>query len=493
MIPILYESTETSFTSAGITRLTDCIRCLVTEERNGVYEVEFDYPVSGKRFSDITIGRIIACTHDEGGDIQPFDIYKKTEPINGVVTFYGQHISYRLNELVVKPFTASSCYDAMIGIKQNTLGTNPFSFYTDKDVSTPYELSVPKNAREILGGEENSILDVYGTGEYQFDGWDVNLLLHRGTDTNVSIRYGKNLIDYTAETDVSEAYTAVVPYWYGITEGSDDDLIMEEVLVTLPEWSISSGETLPSQREVVVPLDLSEYFEAQPTVSQLRSLAQSKLASSQAWESNQTVSVDFVQLWQTEEYKQFAPLQQLKLCDTCGIFVPMYDTALRAKVVTVVWDALLDRYDSMELGDKPTTYAAVIDKKNSAKLNGLAAQVGSLITVVGTVTDELGNIFQLFVETTYTDESVIYTAILLKNNEDVSASYANDLNWSAKLTSGFQWIATGRSITIPKTNLHYAQAVTVKWTRRHNAYLLDNAGNNLVISTGDKLIGRTEY
>ena len=50
MIPILYESTESAFVSNGICRLRDCLNCVVTEERNGIYECDFDYPVDGAHF-----------------------------------------------------------------------------------------------------------------------------------------------------------------------------------------------------------------------------------------------------------------------------------------------------------------------------------------------------------------------------------------------------------------------------------------------------------
>ena len=87
MTPILYESNETEFTSNGLGRLRDCISCEVTEERNGVYECEFEYPVDGLHYSDIILGRIIAVEHDETGDIQPFDIYSYSKLYNGIVTF----------------------------------------------------------------------------------------------------------------------------------------------------------------------------------------------------------------------------------------------------------------------------------------------------------------------------------------------------------------------------------------------------------------------
>lgn len=368
MIPILYEKTETTFTSEGLGRLSDCISCAATEERNGIYEVEFQYPVNGALFDEIQIGRIVACTHDEQGDIQPFDIYAKSEPINGVVTFRAHHISYRLNEITVKPFTAGSCVEAMSKIDSQSVTTNPFTFWTNKSVTATFMSETPRKARAMLGGEDNSILDVYGTGEYEFDKFDVKLYLHRGQDTNVSIRYGKNLVDFNNDEDTSDVYTAIVPYWLG-SETVDDESVT--VLVTLPEWFLTSGHTVPSGREVIVPMDLSGEFSEKPSVSDLRARAQSRLASSDGWLPNQTVTINFVQLWQIEEYKDYAPLQRLKLCDTCGVFVPMYNMSLRAKVIKVVYNVLLDRYDSMDLGDKPTTYAAVIEKQFDSKVAGI--------------------------------------------------------------------------------------------------------------------------
>ena len=65
MIPILYEANETAFVSNGIARLRDMISCQVVEERNGVYECDFSYPVDGAHFSEIVPGRIIGVRHDD--------------------------------------------------------------------------------------------------------------------------------------------------------------------------------------------------------------------------------------------------------------------------------------------------------------------------------------------------------------------------------------------------------------------------------------------
>lgn len=375
MIPILYDRTETSFESEGIARLAECSRCVVLEERNGVFEIEFDYPVTGKMFDEIEVGRIVCATHDDTQEPQPFDIYKKSEPIGGVVTFYGHHISYRLNEVVVKPFTATSCATAIAGLKTNSVGTNPFTFSTDKDVTAEYKTTTPQSLRGLLGGQENSLLDVYGKGEYKFDKWAVSLLLNRGIARSSSIRYGKNLIDYSNEFDASDTYTAVYPYWHGSVSNGDSE--PQDVLVELPEKYITSGHSVASGREVIVPMDMSTEFQEQPTVEQLRTRATALLNDSDAWVPRQNITIDFVALWQTEEYKEVAPLQSVNLCDTVAIDMTMYGTSYRAKVIKTEYNTLLDRYNKLELGDQPNTYASVITSGLGAQFTDLEQKVQS--------------------------------------------------------------------------------------------------------------------
>ena len=175
MIPILYEKTETAFVSNGLGRLRDCISCEVTEERNGVYECDFQYPMDGANFDLIQVGRIIGVTHDESGDVEPFDIVSYTRPIEGVVTFHCVHISYRLSYMTVTASSINSLADAFTAF-ESAEPSMPFSFQTDK-TSTGFVAAfdgIPKTVRSIMGGIEGSILDAYG-GEYSFNNWQVYL------------------------------------------------------------------------------------------------------------------------------------------------------------------------------------------------------------------------------------------------------------------------------------------------------------------------------
>lgn len=378
MIPILYNGDETRFVTNGIGRLSDCTRAVVTEERNGIYELEFDMPITGEHFEDITLGKIVACTHDDKHDIQPFIVYQKSIPdLNGIVTFNAHHISYRLCDVVVMPFTASSVVDALNKIGTNSVNVNPFSFWTDKTTTATFKNDIPRLARNMLGGEENSILDVYGSGEYEFDKFDVKLYAHRGTDTSVEIRYGKNLSDLNQTISDEFSYNAVVPYWAG-SEGE---------LVTLPEKMIAFSGVQPQIADLTdhnliiiraednepievaytvvdaVPMDLSDVFEEQPTVAQLRSAAVSRFQNSGAWLPDENIEVNFVQLWQTEEYKEYAALQRVSLCDTVSVYYPQGGVSVNQKVVKVDYNVLSDRYDSIELGSLQTSLGQAIETK----------------------------------------------------------------------------------------------------------------------------------
>lgn len=376
MIPILYEQYETAFTSNGLGRLADCISCTVTEERNGIYECQFTYPVTGEMYPEIQEGRIIAVIHDDAKDIQPFDIYAHSAPLNGVVTFYAHHISYRLGSIILKPMQAASCVAALNAIPRNTYNHCQFTFWTDKAVSGQWENKVPSAVKAILGGQHGSILDVYGKGEYQWDKWVVRLYVNRGNDNGVSIRYGVNLTDILQDYDESGSYNAVAPYWINREDGTVVTLSKGIVSVNagtrLVPWTTQSGEEITdragntiyfkiSDQVTPVPMDLSEAFETQPTEAQLEAEALRRLNSSEAWLPSENITVKFINLADTEEYRDVAALQRVSLCDKVSVYCgPLGVSAVKMQVIRVVYNVLTERYDEIELGKPKTSFTQTI-------------------------------------------------------------------------------------------------------------------------------------
>lgn len=377
MIPILYEKTETIFTSNGLGRLRDCISCVVTEERNGIYECDFEYPVSGQHFDEIIIGRIIAVEHDDTGDVQPFDIVGYEKPIEGVVTFHAVHISYRQSYMTVTGTNINSLSAAFTKLGTAT-PSNPFSYWTDK-TSTGYVGAfdgVPKTVRSVLGGTEGSLLDAYG-GEYEWDKFLVKLWSVRGQLRDFTIRYGVNMLEYNDETDASECYSSCIPYW---TDGT----------TTVVGDKQTSGGTPPTGREACIPLDVSEKFEEQPTKAQVNSMGLSMIQSAQPYLPSQNITVSFVRLQDTPEYAQFAPLMRCRLCDSIRVIFPMYNSTGTFKIVKTVWDVLGERFEEMELGDLSTSLSEALgigdtfgQTNNQAPASPYSATSSKAITTAG--------------------------------------------------------------------------------------------------------------
>lgn len=350
MIPILYPKTETTFTSNGLGRLAECVSCRVTEERNGSYECEFSYPITGKHYADIDEGCYIACTHDDDGGIEPFEIYRRSAPINGIVTFNARHLSYRLSFVILNPFSATNIADALTGFTTSNINTNPFTFWTDKATYAPFSVDRPASVRSVMGGVEGSILDAYG-GEWEFVKWTVKLWANRGTNSGVTIRYGKNLRNLEQTVDAGNAFNSVVPYW----SKEEED---QTILVTLPEKIVSAAGVIDP---VPVALDLSADFLEQPTEAELRTAAFDYLDKHTPWIPNENIKIDFIQLWQTTEYANVANLQKVRLCDTVNVHYPALGVTLNdVKVIKVVYNVLADRYDEMELGQPSATFADTI-------------------------------------------------------------------------------------------------------------------------------------
>lgn len=393
MIPILFQKDELNFTSNGLGRLVDMVDCEVSEELNGPYEIEFQYPIGGALFDYmIENGGVVYSTHDDAGDFQAFDIDGHTTPIDGLVTFRGKHISYRLNKYVINPFTASSCAATMAAIKPNSQpGNMQFSFWTDKSVNGNFELTHPVSARAILGGAEGSILDVYGKGEYKFNNFNVMLYTNRGIDSGVTIRYGKNLLDMNREYDASETYTAIAPYWEkegvtvyvpGLYVLSSNNVQTEDLPWTDQDGNPmlgTNGEPIYFRAAKIepIPMDFTDAFEEAPTPEVLAQKAREYLDMNKPWLPNENIEIDFVALWQTPEYENVAALQRLSLGDKASVYYPEVNLVCEhQKIIKTVYGPLEEKYRRMEFGNlKSGLGETIIDNET----NTIVAIVNSVI------------------------------------------------------------------------------------------------------------------
>ena len=363
MKPILFAENSTTFNTNGVGRI-DCMSCKVTEERNGLYELEMEVAEDADHVSEIQMSSIIVAQPSQGKGNQPFRVYKMTKPINGRFTVSAQHISYQLSYIPVMPFavTASStaCNETLQGLKSNAAESCPFDFWTNVTTVASYKQTVPASLRSRLGGVAGSVLDKFG-GEYEWDAYTVKLWRNRGVTTpNVSLRYGKNITDLNQEENIENTITGIVPYW----QSPNGD-----VTVTLPEKVVESTYASRYPFKRTVPYDFSQDFENEPTESQLRSRAQAYVNQSGLGVPKVSIKLSFINLSDTEDYKGIAALQAVNLCDFVGVYFEKLDISTSAEVVKTVFNCLTERYDSIEIGALRGTLASTVSGNASAVQN----------------------------------------------------------------------------------------------------------------------------
>lgn len=387
MIPVLYKATETKFNNNGVGLLVDSISCNVTEEKNGVYELELQYPIDGQYFSKIEDGCIIKAKPNENSEPQLFSIYNHSKPIGGICTFRGEHISYKLNGLPVKRFNAAgvtplSAMNTMLNSAAEITEHN-FKAWSDIAEVGATGTEVPCSVRACLGGNENSFLNVWG-GEFEFDNFLIKLHASRGKKTDVVIEYGKNLTDAKQERNIAAVYTGVLPYARytpeSDEEGSEEP---EEIIVTLPENIIYCENPNRYGMPRVEPKDFTDEFEddEQINVENLRRKAVNYVNSGIDTPSV-NITASFVQLWQTTDYKDIAPLERVSLCDTVTVRFIKLGIDAEAQIIKTVFDSIQERYISVEIGDAKSNFSDTVNNtkaeieavKEAAKKESSAAQ-----------------------------------------------------------------------------------------------------------------------
>lgn len=372
MIPKLFPSNATVFTTNGLGRLADATFCQVHEQRNGVFELEIQMPVNVEHFSDIGLDSIIVAKPSPNRAAQPFNVYSIQKSMDGMMaTILAEHIGYKQNLIPVMPYTASSANLALQGLISNAAETNPFTYFTDITQAGTYNQTVPSSVRARLQGEQGSIVQTYG-GEIEFDEWTVNLWANRGVDRGTEIRYGKNLLSLEQDQSIQETITGIVPYWVGMV-GEDEDVAW------LPEVVLYSAHASDFAYARTVCVDFSGEFTDKPTEVQLRAAGNKYITDNEIGVPKVGFDINFATLAQTTEYKNIALLERLDLCDFVTVIFQDFGISAKAKVVEIFFDVLNERYTQIRIGDQRFTLADQIAQQSQDITDSEAKQTNSFL------------------------------------------------------------------------------------------------------------------
>lgn len=346
----IYDSKTVNFDNNGLGSLRDMISCVATEELNGTYDLEAEYPLTSQYIELIKNENIIKC--DSGYETEQLFRIKRCIPNLKTVKIYGNHITYDLKDNNLEDVYPQklNCNNALNWILNRTQFEHPFKSFSDisKTATARYVNVNPLSA--ILGDRDNSFINLYG-GELVRDNFTIKLLQNRGVDNGYKISKRKNLVGLSFDEDNTNVVTRIRPKGYnGIS--LPETYVDSPLINNYPHPKISEIEFT----DVKLKSEESEdgFDTLEEVYEELRKRANAKFNEDGIDRPAINVKVNFVELSKTQEYKNYKNLETIKLGDYVDLIFNNYD--IKLKVIKTKYNVLLKRYIEIELGQAKTNF-----------------------------------------------------------------------------------------------------------------------------------------
>ena len=291
---------------------------------------------------------------------QPFRIYRVVPELDKV-TAYARHVFYDLLDNMIRklePGSPDTGATVVQSLSEGCLSEHPFTFYSDL-TSTAEEVSFEnKNPVDCLLGSDG-IIEKYG-GELQRDWFDVFIVDRIGSDTNIEIRQGKNLTGIKYDVDMTDVTTRIMP------TGQDKD----GKVLYLPEIYVDSPlvESYPSPKWM--HLDVSgakEVTKGKSSEKKSKSQCYTEMRQAAQDEFDKgcdlptvTLTVEFIDVTETEEYKQYTFLQSIFLGDAVRVVARGIGVSVAMRMTEYSYDCLTRKYTKMTLGSVSDTLSGSV-------------------------------------------------------------------------------------------------------------------------------------
>lgn len=364
----IHEKNARNFNTLGLGALLPS-SCTVTEELNGSYELEMIHPSDEDgKWKRIEEERIIYASTPKGK--QPFRIYRIKPNMSGI-TVNARHIFYDLLDNQCEPISFNgTAPDALAEFQGAFAYEMPFSFDTDISLSGTLATGRMNPIQVLLSDDDETTSFVKGFGgELLRDSFHVSLKVAVGLDRDVAIRYGKNLIGLEVLQDASDVKTRIMCYGSNGSATVDSPYIDKYVYPKIYTLEDDGKKVTELQEEAQALLDGGCDL---PTVN---------------------IKVDFVELTKTEEYKDYAVLEEVFLGDLVTVVNSKMGFQKKAKVISYKWDCLLEQYDEVELGDFIPTLASSVTSgvKSNSLASAAVVSVSAVMTLLQTHLEDKNN------------------------------------------------------------------------------------------------------
>ena len=310
---------------------------------------------------------------------QPFRIYRVVPELDKV-TAYARHVFYDLSENMVKKLEALETTTGKTVVDQLSavcLSEHDFTFYSDLSTTAEEVLYENKNPVDILLGDEGIVAKY--TGELQRDWFDVFVVERVGSDTNIQIRQGKNLTGIKYDVDMSDVVTRIMP------TGEDKDgkvLYLPEVYIDSPNIA-----SYPAPKWIHLAVsDCKEVTKGKKKKTKAACYTQMREAAQAEFDKGcdlptVTVTVEFIDVTQTEEYRQYSFLQSIFLGDTVRVIAKRVGVEVSMRMTAYTYNCLTRQYEKMTLGTvEDTVGASLISSRQlpSGIISGSKLALGSV-------------------------------------------------------------------------------------------------------------------
>jgi phage minor structural protein len=275
---------------------------------------------------------------------QPFRIYRAVPELTKI-TIYARHVFYDLMDNMLKSYKpAANVTGAVVvqNISSKCLTEHDFEFYSDLD-STADEVEFENvNPVDALLGE-GGVVEKYG-GELARDWFDAFVVKRVGTDTDVQIREGKNLLGISYDVDLTDVVTRIMPT--GETKDGKT-LYLDELFVDSPHIS-----EYPHPKWIHLPVseaNVSKDMTTAQAKAKMRSAAQAEYDAGCDLPTV-TLKVDFINCADTVEYAQYKALQNIFLGDAVRVIARRIGIAVSMRLTQYTYDCLTRKYTALTLG-----------------------------------------------------------------------------------------------------------------------------------------------
>lgn len=370
MKPVLYSPTDTDFTAGGIGILSDCKKCLVTEEANGSYTVELSFPINAKFSNQLEDHNYqIKCKPNATDNFHIFYIYNHYKDMaTGLLYVYGKSRTMKLGNRAVKKleFERATCQEAMKYLEKSMDQPSDIHLFSDitRVGSTSIEVS---NPLKCIKGIDGSLNQIFG-GEIKHEPFKLSLLNRRGRDHVTTFRYRKNLTGLKVETNFDGLLTRIFPYADVQNNEGETERIFGNP-VDSPNINKYDGEIY------------SEYvqFTEEQGVTDQKSLNEvsKKYFNSMnpnCDQPNISIELNIRKMEDTALAKRFKKFREVGLFDTFDIYHERFKINIAAQITKVVYDSLNEQVESLEAGDTKYTFFEKQKQEISNTLKGYSGK-----------------------------------------------------------------------------------------------------------------------